>query len=335
MKKIDEYLLGNKFSGVVSITQQNKVMYEQAFGWSDREKSIKNTPQTKFFVGSMISKPITAICILQLVEKGLLTLEQSLEEFFPYYRGKGITLHHLLNHTSGIVNYLMLRKKLKWEQAYTPEQLLHIVEQEELSFSPGKKAAYCNTGFLMLGLIIEKVTGLEYAQYVKKHIFLPADMTDSSFIREEIEGYALNYVNNKKGPVVDPSLLFACGEVVTTVSDVHKFDRALKTNTLLTNESIRLMEKPSYQGRFITFGYSWFLKNLMGRQSTSHGGSHPGGYTSHLERYMDEDLTIVVLSNNLVGYKKLMIKDMGGTFISREVASILFEHKLPFWQKVV
>lgn len=336
VKAIEEYMSKKKdFSGVVLVSKGDEVLYKEAFGWKNREQSIKNDLQTKFYVGSMISKPITALSIMQLIDRGMVSLEQDIAEFFPFYKGKGMTIHHLLNHTSGIVNYMMLRKKVLWHQDYTPEQILQIVETENVKFTPGKKASYNNTAYLMLGLIIEKMTGLPYEQYVRKNILEPAQMTDTSFIRDGEEGFALNYVDHKKGPHISPTLFFACGELVSTIEDVLKFDRALKNGLLANKDTISLMEKPSYTGKFITVGYGWFIKNFMGHKSVCHGGNHMGGYTSHLERYLDDDVTVIVLSNDIVSHSKLSPKDFGGTFIAREIAAIVFNDKLRFWQKII
>jgi CubicO group peptidase (beta-lactamase class C family) len=335
MNSIYEYLNRNKkFSGVVSITKDNKVIFEEAYGWANIEKNIKNNTSTKFPTGSMMAKPITALSAFQLIEQGELQLSDGLEKFFPHYKGSGIDIQHLLNHTSGIRNHLMLRKKIKWDQAHEPELIEQILEKETLQFPVGKKSTYNNSGFLIMGLIIQKITGLLYHDYVKKFIFQPAGMSNSGFISDNLGDIAGNYINDKRGPIVDPSLLFACGDVVSNVEDIHRFDKALKSEIFAKQKTINLMQEPSYQGRFVTFGYSWFLKDLMGSSSISHGGNHPGGFTSHFERDLEDNLTIIVLSNNLVSYSPLSIKEFGGTFLSREIASLLFKQKLHFWQKL-
>lgn len=322
------------FSGVISITKNGEVIFQHAYGMKDREKGMSNDLNTRFCVGSMISKPITALSIMQLIERNKLTLQTPIEEFFPHYKGSGITIHHLLNHTSGIVNYLMLRKKIGWDKDHTPEEILQIVKQEKLKYTPGKKAAYNNTAYLMLGLIVSKLSGVPYEQYVRGNVFERAGMTNTGFIRDNLDGYALNYRDHKIGPHVSPTLLFACGEIVSTIEDIHRFVQALQTEVLAKKETIELMQSPSYSGKYVTFGYGWFIKNLMGHKSVSHGGNHPGGYTSHIERYLDDNLTIVVLSNDITSYSPLMMKDFGATFISRDIAAILFNSKLHFWQKM-
>jgi CubicO group peptidase (beta-lactamase class C family) len=335
MQAIRNYLKEKDFSGVVSISRNNKIVFEIALGWADKENKIENTLETKFCAASMLSKPVTAVCVMQLIEQGKLSLTQSIEDFFPYFHGKGITIHHLLNHTSGIENYLMLRKQIKWDQDYTPEEILNVVSRQRLKFPPGKKSAYNNTGYLMLGLIIEKITGKSYSDYVRENIFIPAGMQQTGFISEELNEGALNYINQERGPHISPTVLFACGEIVSTAADIHRFDLALKNKLLLDKAHTHLMKAPSYQGKYVTIGYGWFIKNLLGHKSISHGGSHPGGYTTHFERYLDDDITIVVLSNHMKSYSKLSLKDFGGTFISREITALLFKQKLNFWQKII
>ncbi|MFE8701364.1 serine hydrolase domain-containing protein [Cytobacillus sp. FJAT-54145] len=336
MKAIQDYLNGRPgFSGAVLVSREGKIEYQEAFGWADKENGVKNDTQTKYCVGSMLGKPFTAVCIMQLMEKGHLKLSDPIETFFPHYTGTSITIHHLLNHTSGIENYLFLRKKIKWDQDFTPQQIMEVVEQEKVKFTPGKKSSYSNTNYLMLGMIIEAITGMKYEQYVREHVLEPAGMMNTGFIRDGLDGVATNYINHKRGFHLSPTLLFACGEVVSTVEDALRFDRAFKQGLLVSKETRQLMEEPSYTGRFVTMGTGWVIKNLFERKSICHGGSHPGGYTSHLERYIDEDITIIVLSNHLTSYSKLSIKDLGGTLINREIASIVFEDKLQFYQKII
>lgn len=336
MEALKRYLSEKDFSGVVSISKNRQVFFEQSFGWADKENKIVNNLDTKFCVGSMLNKPLTAVCVMQLIQKGKLSLSQPIEDFFPHYQGKGITIHHLLNHTSGIVNFLMLRNQIKWDQDYTTDEILDVVKEQQLKFPAGKKSSYNNTGYLMLGLIIEKLSGMHYYKYVREKVLIPSGMDNTGFISEGVkENQAINYINQERGPHVSPSLLFACGESFSTVKDIHRFDVALKTQILLNKEFTNLMEAPSYKGKFVTMGYGWMIKNLLGRRSICHGGTHPGGYTTHIERYLDDDVTIVVLSNNMKPYTRFSLKELGGTFISREIAAILFNQKLHFWQKVI
>lgn len=333
---LDEYFQKQKkFSGSVLIGKDNEIIFNKAYGYSNIEKGIKNTTQTKFMIGS-ITKPITALCIMQLLEKGMLSTKQSIEEYIPdFYKGKGITIHHLLNHTSGIPNYIMLRKQIKWEERHTPQEILEIVKSNKLKFPVGEKWSYCNTNYLILGLIIEIVSGMSYHQFVKENIFIPANMHSSCFISEEQAGLAENYINSEKGFYMDPTIFFACGDIVSTVDDLYLLDRAIRNEKLLKTQTAEQMEKSHHNGKYVKYGYGWFIKNHFYGKSVCHGGSVPNGYTSHFERYIDDDITIVVLSNDLVKYNILSMKEVGGTYISRELASIVHGKRLGIHQKVI
>ena len=324
-----------KFSGNVLLSKNNEIIFNESYGYSNKEKGIKNTPQTKFMIGSM-TKAITALCIMQLSEKGMLSTQQNIEEYIPdFYKGHGITIHHLLNHTSGIPNYIMLKKEIKWGEHHTPQEILQIVKGYKLKFPIGKKWSYSNTNYLILGLIIEMVSGMNYQQYVKNYIFIPAKMNNSGFIDEEQKKVANNYIKGEKGFYMDPSMFFACGDIVSTVGDFYLLDRAIQDGKLLKTQIVKEMQKPHHNGKYVKYGYGLFVKNHFDCKSICHGGSIPNGYTSHFEKYIDDDITIVVLSNDLVKYTCLSMKDTGGTYISREIASLVYGKKLGAFKKII
>ncbi|MBZ9626376.1 beta-lactamase family protein [Clostridium sp. FP2] len=324
-----------KFSGNVLLSKNNEIIFNESYGYSNKEKGIKNTPQTKFMIGSM-TKAITALCIMQLSEKGMLSTQQNIEDYIPdFYKGHGITIHHLLNHTSGIPNYIMLKKQIKWGERHTPQEILQIVKGYKLKFPIGEKWSYSNTNYLILGLIIEMVSGMNYHQYVKNNIFIPAKMNNSGFIDEEQKKVANNYIKGEKGFYMDPSMFFACGDIVSTVGDFYLLDRAIQDGKLLKTQIVKEMQKPHHNGKYVKYGYGLFVKNHFDCKSICHGGSIPNGYTSHFEKYIDDDITIVVLSNNLVKYACLSMKDTGGTYISREIASLVYGKKLGAFKKII
>ncbi|WP_253198400.1 serine hydrolase domain-containing protein [Clostridium gasigenes] len=324
-----------KFSGNVLLSKNNEIIFNESYGYSNKEKGIKNTPQTKFMIGSM-TKAITALCIMQLSEKGMLSTQQNIEDYIPdFYKGHGITIHHLLNHTSGIPNYIMLKKEIKWGEHHTPQEILQIVKGYKLKFPIGEKWSYSNTNYLILGLIIEMVSGMNYHQYVKNYIFIPAKMNNSGFIDEEQKKVANNYIKGEKGFYMDPSMFFACGDIVSTVGDFYLLDRAIQDGKLLKTQIVKEMQKPHHNGKYVKYGYGLFVKNHFDCKSICHGGSIPNGYTSHFEKYIDDDITIVVLSNDLVKYTCLSMKDTGGTYISREIASLVYGKKLGTFKKII
>ena len=323
-----------KFSGSVLLSKNNEIVFSESYGYSNKEKGIKNTPQTKFMIGSM-TKAITALCIMQLSEKGLLSTQQSIEDYFPdLYKGHGMTIHHLLTHTSGIPNYITLRKQIKWGERHTPQEILQIVKGYKLRFPVGDGWAYSNTNYLILGLIIEMVSGMSYHQYVRNHIFIPAKMNDSGFIDDEQENVANHYINGEEGFYMHPSIFFACGDMVSTVGDFYLLDKAIQDGVLLKTQMVKEMQKPHHDGKYVKYGYGLLVKNHFGCKSICHGGSIPNGYTSHFEKYIDDDMTIVVLSNDLVKYSFLSLKGAGGTYISREMASFIYGKKLGALKKI-
>lgn len=323
-----------KFSGSVLVAKNNEIIFNESYGYSNKEKGIKNTPQTKFMIGSM-TKSVTALCIMQLAEKGMLSVQQNIEEYIPdLYKGQGITIHHLLTHTSGIPNYIVLKKQIKWGERHTPQEILQIVKDYKLKFPVGEKWSYSNTNYLILGLIVEIVSGMSYHQYVKNNIFIPAKMNNSGFIDEEQQNVANNYVDGEKGFYVDPSIWFACGDIVSTAYDYYLLDRAVQDGKLLSPQLVKEMQKPHHDGKYVKYGYGLFVKNHFGCKSICHGGSIVNGYTSHFEKYIDDDITIVVLSNDLEKYQFLSLKGAGGTYISREIASLIYGKKLGALKKI-
>lgn len=323
-----------KFSGNVLVSKNNEIIFNESYGYSNKEKGIKNTPQTKFMIGSM-TKAITALCIMQLSEKGMLSIKQNIEDYIPeFYKGNGITIHHLLNHTSGIPNYIMFKKEIKWGESHTPQEILQIVKKYKLKFPIGEKWSYSNTNYLILGLIIEMVSGMSYHQYVKNNIFIPAKMNNSGFIDEEKE-IANNYIKGEKGFYMDPSMFFACGDIVSTVGDLYLLDRVIQDGKLLKLQIVKEMQKPHHNGKYVKYGYGLFVKNHFDCKSICHGGSIPNGYTSHFEKYIYDNITIVVLSNNLIKYAYLSMKNTGGTYISREIASLIYGKRLGVLKKII
>lgn len=270
---LTEYFIKQKrFSGNILVSKNNNIIFNESYGYSDKENRIKNTPLTKFLIGSM-TKTITALCIMQLCERGLLSVHKKIEDYIPdFYTGRGITIHHLLTHTSGIPNFVMLKKQIKREQLHTPQEILNIVKKHDLKFNPGKKCVYSNTNYLILGMIIEKVTGVDYHQYVKDNIFIRANMKDSGFIGEQLEDLACNYINGKKGFYMHPSMFFACGDIVSTIGDIYLLDQAIHNGKLLKKQTAIEMQRPQHDGKYIKSGYGLFIKNYFNRKSIYHSG---------------------------------------------------------------
>jgi len=253
-KELDEIVRiiheNGQFSGAVLVSVNGNVIYKNAFGYANIEDRILNTCDTKFRIASF-TKPFTVMLILQLVEEEKLQLDGKLTQYlpkFPEEKGKNITIHQLLTHTAGITGESRISNLIDIEKEfYTREELLDCIIQQELVFEPGKGREYSNFGYTLLGLIIEKVTGKSYDEVLHERICQPAGMknTLSDVTAQPIEnravGYTYDYFSGlEQASFLDMSFVFGYGHLLSTVEDLHLFDRALYSNILLIEKSKEL-----------------------------------------------------------------------------------------------
>ncbi|HEY8345275.1 MAG TPA: serine hydrolase domain-containing protein [Bacillota bacterium] len=318
-----------RFSGNILIARKGKVILQGSYGYADEGRKIPNTIETRFCVGD-IQQSMTALCIMKLAQEGKLRLTDPIDRFFNHlYPGRQITIHHLLTHTSGIRNHLSLRE-FKDGKNHAISEVIKKMTERPLEFSPGERFLYSNTGYALLGTIIEKVTGRNLQDYIRATIFTPLKMRDSFFVGETVE----NLAKPAKPYACQPGLLYASGALISTVRDLYRYDQALYEDKLADRRLIEEMLKPLYNGRFIKYGYGWFIKRLFGQRSVvAHGGFHPTGYSAHLERYVDDQTTIIVASNKLQRYSGLGCKHLNSTDLARELAAGIYGKKVRFWQK--
>ncbi|HHU52179.1 MAG TPA: beta-lactamase family protein [Firmicutes bacterium] len=324
------FIQAEKFSGNILIARKGKVILQESYGYADEGKKIPNTIETRFCVGD-IQQSMTALCIMKLVQEEKLRLTDHIDWFFNHlYSGRQITVHHLLTHTSGIRNHLSLRE-FKDGKNHVISEVIKKMAERPLEFSPGERFLYSNTGYALLGTIIEKVTGRNLQDYIRATIFTPLKMRDSFFVGETVENLA-----KPARPLYacQPGLLYASGALISTVRDLYRYDQALYGDKLAERRLIEEMLKPFYKGRFIEYGYGWFIKRLFGQRSVvAHNGFHPAGHSAHLERYVDDRTTIIVVSNKLQRYSGLGCKNLNSTDLARELAARIYGKKVRFWQK--
>lgn len=211
------------FSGAVLLAKDGEILLKEAFGQA--REGEENTPKINFGIGS-VTKSFTALSIMQLVEKRQLALDDRVVDFYPkVYPNSKITIHHLLNQTSGIPNYLF-NKQMQTGEDYTPEQIINFVLEKPIKFQPGKKWLYSNSNYLLLAKIIEKVTVQSFQDYVKENIFSPAEMNTTYFDGEKEDNKAHYWQSafNCK-----PSLLLGAGDIVSNVEDLFLYDQALSS----------------------------------------------------------------------------------------------------------
>ncbi|MBF4493840.1 serine hydrolase [Flavobacterium sp. MR2016-29] len=311
LSKYTEY---GQFNGSALVAENGKVIFKKGFGFANMEWDIPNQPNTKFRLGS-ISKQFTAFLIVKLAEEGKLKLDVPITTYLPDYpktTGDKITIHHLLTHTSGIQNYTSAPNffRDKSRNSYTPEEFVKTFSSLPLEFTPGEKFKYSNSGYFLLGYIIEKISGKTYEQYLKETILTPLKMANTGYDHSEIiiKNRASGY--EKKGKIytnsffLDMSIPYAAGSLYSTVEDLYLWDQALYTTKLLSAKSMESLFKPYIKAGDGSYGYGWFLQEAQNGDKPKlkiieHGGGI-NGFNTVISR-IPADKNLVVLLNNTGG----------------------------------
>lgn len=310
--KIDEilsrYHANGQFNGTALVSEGGKVIYKKGFGLANMEWQIPNTPDTRFRLGS-ITKQFTGALILQLVNEGKIDLDAKLSQYIPEYPKKTsdrVTIHQLLNHTSGIPSYTGLPNFMrdKVRDSYTPMALVKVFWDMDLEFEPGSRFRYNNSGYHLLGAIIEKVTGKTYAEVLQERILQPLGMTSTGYdlnlplLAKRAGAYARTLEGFEHAPYLDMTIPYAAGSMYSTVEDLYLWDQALYTENVLPVKSMALWFKPNLDN----YGYGWIIRKSAApgteRQITTigHGGGIHG-FSTTIERIPDDKHLIVLLNN--------------------------------------
>ncbi|WP_264536323.1 serine hydrolase domain-containing protein [Flavobacterium sp. N1736] len=307
--KVDK-LLNEKFKkegpgSVFLVAKKGKVMYRKAFGMADLEMNIKMQSEFVFEIGSM-TKQFTAISILMLVEQDKIKLNDEITKFIPDYptNGNSITIHHLLTHTSGIKDFTSMKSIKDIARAdLSPKELVDFFKNEPIDFKPGEAFKYCNSGYVILGYIIEIVSGQSYGEFIDQHIFKKLEMKNSYYashekiIKNRVSGY-----RNKDGYMntnyISFSIPYASGSIMSNVDDMLKWQNAIDKNKLLSSD---IVEKAftNYKlnnGSKINYGYGWHIKEVNGKLTREHGGSI-FGFKSMGVYLPQEQVYVIGLSN--------------------------------------
>lgn len=315
--KIQEVLtLANKykqFNGSALVAENGKVVYKGAFGLANMEWNIPNTPDTKFRLGS-ITKQFTATLTMQLVEQGKIKLDAKIADYLPDYRkdiGQKVTIHQLLTHTSGIPSYTGQQGFVEnvSRNPYKTDDFVKKYASGNLEFEPGSKYSYNNSGYFLLGAIIEHVTGKPYEQVLKENILDPLGMKNTGYdhhdtiIPKRATGYSRTADGYTNAAYLDMSIPYAAGSMYSTVEDLYLWDQALYTDKLVSAQSKALMYKP-FLG---DYAYGWVVQNAPFKQNGNevqvirHGGGI-NGFTTTIVRFPQEKNLIVMLDNTGTGY---------------------------------
>lgn len=295
----------NSPGGVFMVAQKGKILYQKAFGKANLELNADLNTDNVFELGSM-TKQFTAVAVLILEEQGKLNVNDPVAKYIPDYpSGDKITIHHLLTHTSGIKDFTKMKSLSDIAQKdMTPKMMVDFFKNETVDFAPGEKFEYDNSGYVLLGYIIELVSGETYENFITTHIFKKAEMyhsyyaSDRNVIPKRAYGYhkkSYGYVNKTE---ISFSVPFASGSLMSTLGDMLKWQNALNRNLLVNaKETTKAFGKYKLNnGQEFTHGYGWHIKEINGTPTREHGGSIFGFKTMAVYIPKD-DIYVVGFSN--------------------------------------
>jgi CubicO group peptidase (beta-lactamase class C family) len=304
------------------VAKDGQIIYKKAFGMADLELNVPMQPDMVFRIGS-ITKQFTAVAILQLMEQGKLSLQDDITKYIPDYptHGYNITIEHLLTHTSGIKSYTNVPEFQKYvRQDLKPEEAINTFRNLPMEFAPGTKWNYNNSGYFLLGYIIEKVSGKTYQEYIDENFFKPLGMTgscygsDSRIIKNRASGYQHGKDGVQNADFLSMLLPYSAGSIQSTVEDLYRWNQALHSYKVVSKESLdkAFTEYKLANGKGTGYGYGWFLSQLQGSKTIEHGGGINGFLTNAIY-FPEEDLFVALFSNNM---------SIGPDFTSQKMAAL-------------
>ena len=299
----------------LAVVRRGKIVKSKGYGLADLESRSAATPRTVYEIGSM-TKQFTAVAVMMLAEEGKLDLDARLTEYFadaPRWWDR-ITIRHLLTHTSGIQNHVavpgyldIFKTSITGKETPPRDALLREFYKLPAEFAPGETWAYDNTGYYLLGIIVERASGKNYWRFLDERIFKPLGMisTRNTDTRQIVEHRAAGYgwVENRweNRPVLAPFVAFSAGSILSTVEDLAKWDAALYTEKLLKKSSLEQMWTPaltnSGEAAAVDYGFGWFIEKYRGRRNILHSGGTPG-FSSVMHRFVDDQLAVIILTNH-------------------------------------
>jgi len=310
-----------QFNGNILIAEKGKVIYENAIGWANIPASDGLTLETPFYLAS-IAKIFTATAIIQLQEKGALNYDQKIGVYFPELGtfGNRITIRHLLNHTSGIPDYF----KMEWDEPGVTNAQIYgkLVNDMRLNFKPGNKFSYSNTGYILLALIVEKVSGIPFFNYIDKFICNPLEMENTwvhdlrkpGILQKE---RAIGYNAKMKKDDDYHLLTWGDGGMYSTLQDLFIFDKALYDGSLISSESLEEAYSPVVlsNGTIKNYGFGWVIGSNNNGKVVSHSGGLVG-FRNYFERQIEVGNTIIILTNNsnkdIIKIRNTLVKILDG-----------------------
>ncbi|RBL91252.1 serine hydrolase [Chitinophaga flava] len=296
----------NEPGGVVLIARNNQVLYRKALGKANLELNIDMQPDQVFRLGS-VTKQFTACAILTLAQQGKLSLQDPVTRFIPDYpRGADIHIAQLLTHTAGIKNYTGLSKFTREQQRQdlSARELVDFFRNEPLDFEPGTAFSYSNSGYVLLGYIIEQITGKSYATYINENFFQPLSMTHSFYddavtiIPQRVPGYKYTGNHYENAGFLSMTLPYAAGSLLSNADDLLKWYQALMSGKVVSHAALEKAYASSRlsNGRLTGYGYGWAIGNVQGSRSIKHIGI-VNGFVAYVVYLPDEKLFAAILTN--------------------------------------
>jgi len=321
VEKLEElisiYTEYGQFNGSVLVAEKGEVIFKKGVGMANMEWDILNQPDTKHRIGS-VTKQFTSMLTLQLIEQGKLELDAPIITYLPDYpkpNGEKITIHHLLTHSAGIPDYTTFPNFFNElsRDLNIPEEFINVFADSALQFTPGENFAYSNSGYFLLGVIIEKVTGKSYEQVLQENILTPLKMNNSGYDHDEtiLKKRASGY--EKKGDVyvnaayIDMSTPYAAGSLYSTVEDLYLWDQALYEAEILSKEYMDMIftpqiSTPQYSAMGMHYGYGWIIRYfpIEGVSDSLLIAFHTGGvngFNALISRIPSDKILVILLNN--------------------------------------
>ena len=323
--KFDEYMNAavkvDGFSGSVLVARDGKPIFSKGYGMANIEWNVPNSPQSVYRLGS-VTKQFTAMAITMLQERGKLSVSDPLCKYIANCPDawKPITVKNLLTHTSGVPNYTEFPDFAKTTiMPTTTAEMTDVLKTKPLDFAPDEKYAYSNSGYYLLGVIIEKVSGVTYADFLQENIFTPLGMKNTGYddplkiIKNRASGYQRTAGKIMNASYMDLSVPYAAGSLYSTTGDLLLWDQALYTEKLVSKKSLDEIFTPYKSG----YGYGWGIGKKFDRKEISHGGGIYG-FATDISRFPDDKVTVIVLTN---------IQGSAAGRVSNDLAAIVFGAK--------
>jgi D-alanyl-D-alanine carboxypeptidase len=294
----------------VILAKGDEILYRNGHGMANLEHNISISPEMVFRLGSL-TKQMTTASIMMLAEEGLLQVDDPITQYFPNYptHGYTITLRHLMTHTSGIIDFLAIEEFPEIEKEdITAMDVIDFFKNQPMNFAPGEAYSYTNSGYVMLGAIIEQLTGQSYEDFVQERIFTPLEMDNTyhgSFKRiipNRVTGYAMGPNGYENSSYLSMTIPGAAGAIISTVDDLHTWNNALFAGDVVSMESLEEMTTPFTlnNGELSNYGFGLAIQSLRGQPMISHTG-WINGFITYSAYLPESDMYVAVLGNT--GYQ--------------------------------